>query len=201
MRHVLRMNDLLDLSVIGTAIRLHRNDEAAQYFDNGNHLIFHEMQLVAASPEELTAAPDHILDANPSGRICNKEGIVLIDRYDARSLLQEWEYSSAAAAEQKKTDSFCPIYAGDELDNELLEELMKERFGTLPDYEEIFCCQRTPLSSESPDESIVAATACKADQTSTDTPLILTSEEQSQLPVGITLVSSLSAVGNSVKWL
>lgn len=198
---MLGMNDVLDLSVIGTPIRLHRNDEAAQYFDNGNHLITHETQSVAASPEELSDAPDRILGAKPSGGICYKEGIVLIDRYDARSLLQECEYSPAAAEEQKKTHSDCPIYAGDELDKELLEELMKERFGTLPEYEEIFCYFRTPLSSKSLGESIAAATECKTDQTSMDTQLVLTSEEQSQLPVGITLVRSLSAVGNSVKWL
>jgi hypothetical protein len=179
------MSNLLDLSVIGTAIRLHRNDEVAQYFDNGNHLISHETQSVAASPEELHVAPDHTLDADPSG----KEGVVLIDRYDARSLLQECDYYSAVAEEQKKTDSDLLIYVGDELDNELLEELMKERFGTLPEYEDIFCCPKTTLSSESHDESIVAATECKTDRMSIDAPLILTSQEQSQLPVGIILVS------------
>jgi len=181
------MSNLLDLSVIGTAVRLHRNDEVAQYFDNGNHLISHETQSVAASPEELNVAPEHTLGADPSG----KEGVVLIDRYDVRSLLQECDYYYAVAKEQKKTDSDFLIYVGDELDNTLVGELMKERFGTLPEYEDIFCCPKTTLSSESHDASpIVAATKCKTDRMNIDAPLILTSEEQSQLPVGIILVSA-----------
>lgn len=184
------MNEQLDLSVVGTAVRLHRNDEVAQYFEDGKHLISHETNLIAKSLDNF----DEVVEPSQRLEVCSKfrnEGPLLMDRFDGRCLLQEFDKYVSVGEASNKNDSNVIVYPGDEEDFELLEELMIERFGTLPDYTKLFGSPKATATTGTPSSiAIVTSKEDKNVEISMDDAFILTSEEQSQLPEGIILVSA-----------
>jgi len=181
-----------DLSIIGKAMRLHQNDAVAQYFEEGNHLINH-IDGVSAEFEEESKQPlnkccDYYNDSMPVN--ITQEGLILMDRYDGRSLLQDYrEYCVGSFENNKNNDNIIITYPGDNEENEsVMQELMMERFGSLPEYKELCRVSQQTATTSKPTTTITTEQNANKLASQEET-FVLAKETLSKLPLGITLVS------------
>ena len=179
-----------DLSIIGKAMRLHQNDVVAQYFEEGNHLINYVDGVSAESEVEskqpLSKCCDYYNDGIPDNS--TQEGLILIDRYDGRSLLQEC--CVAPSENNRNNDNFSITYPGDNEENKsVMQELMMERFGSLPEYEELFCISKKTATTTSKPPTNVTTEQIVNKLASQKETFVLPKETLAKLPHGITLVS------------
>ena len=148
-------NNVTHLEIVGTCYNIHRNDAMAQSLDDGNHLINYwedrenfymekiedtkmtycdKIDFVHPNPLEQDLTEVRQLEPVIKGP---KSLVLLMDRYDARSLLDD---GSSLLPRPNESDNYVSSASTTDFDgNEELEELLSfERYGLLKEYSLIF---------------------------------------------------------------
>mmetsp|Transcript_50656 Transcript_50656/g.59155 ORF Transcript_50656/g.59155 Transcript_50656/m.59155 type:complete len:217 (-) Transcript_50656:472-1122(-) len=121
----------LNLVVVGNPCRINKDDSLSRYFDSCKHLIdMNAMNIVDDFGNEPPNNADR--EENTDGN-CSESN--WIDRFDCRSNIDALSLESNAAAESTSRSNF---FLDDPEEKEVQDDLNFERFGLLPEYDEVF---------------------------------------------------------------